>query len=167
VEQRHSVATTVCISFEVIKSPLAGRRLYFFRFFGFAHFGGETEGNGRILILSAETTERKRIVDLSGRQQVNSLRLENLPGVSEAGLNVFRGQVVVFAKNMLCRPASTEQVHDEFDGNARALDDGLAHQHLRVHDNSLAPFHLLPHLFIIRIMRNVPPNALFLPRGLA
>src|SRR5438874_87646 len=95
--------------------------------------------NSWITVLATFSLTRKRIECLSSRQQVNSLGLENFPGVSQASLNVFRRQVVVFTKNLLRRPASTEQVHDEFDGDAGALDDRLARKHLGIDDDSIMP----------------------------
>jgi len=48
--------------------------------------------------------------------------------VGQASLDVLWRKMVVFVKNLFRRPASSKKIHNEFDGNASPLDDGLCRQ---------------------------------------
>jgi hypothetical protein len=51
--------------------------------------------------------------------------------------------MVILAENLFRCPSPRKQIHDELDGDACALDHGLADEHLRVNADSIMPVHVV------------------------
>lgn len=75
------------------------------------------------------------------RRQVDAFRFEHVAGIRQTGLYVFRRQVIVFAENLLKRPAARQQVNHELYGDSRPFDDWLTNQHLWVNRYAIFPRH--------------------------
>src|SRR6187402_2457010 len=75
-------------------------------------------------------------------QRVDALVLHYFRRVREGGADILILELRVVGKDLLVRPRFGEEVDQQLDGDARARDDGLVHEHLRVNGNSVAPIHV-------------------------
>src|SRR5437867_11616835 len=84
---------------------------------------------------------RKVATGWSSGQRVGPLVFHHLGRVSVGGSDVVGLELRVVGQYLLVSPPFRQQFHQELDGDTRALDDWLAHQHLRVRDNPVLPVH--------------------------
>src|SRR5271165_3737045 len=89
------------------------------------------------------------------------LRFEHVTGIGKARLQIFRRDMVVFAKYPLEGPTAAEQIDHEFDGDPCPLDDRLASQDLWVHRNVFFPVHFVSSHSVERIINGLPPCLLW------
>lgn len=77
----------------------------------------------------------------NGRRQINSLGLQYLHGVMQAGMKVVRRDSRIVVDDLLFRPPIGEQVDEELNRQPRSLDHGFADEHARVNLNAFLLAH--------------------------
>ncbi len=61
--------------------------------------------------------------------------------------------MVVFFEYLVSRPTTSKKVHYKLDGDASPLNDRLADQDFRIHDDAIVPIHRTP-LFVSHAIRS-------------
>src|SRR5205085_8972954 len=77
----------------------------------------------------------------SASARVDLLRVQALASICQTGQHVLSGDTWIIRQDIVVAPSLRQEINDELHGQARALDDRLTDQYVRVGDNALLPFH--------------------------
>lgn len=91
------------------------------------------------------------------RNSINFFSLEYSTGIAETGLNIFKAETGIIAKDFIGASALGEEVNDEFNSKASTSDDGLTNQDIWVEGDASLLIHNQPKvrcLFHFMVKRN-------------
>jgi hypothetical protein len=75
------------------------------------------------------------------RNGINFLSLEHSAGIAETGLDIFKADAGIIAKDFIGAPALGKEVDDEFNSKASTSDDGLTNQDIWIEGDASLLIH--------------------------